>query len=281
MRSCQLLGVPFQPGPEAVGVVRDMAYGDDAAHRLDLYRVSSRDPTPVIVYVHGGGWQRGDKAMTRVVGRKAQHWLARGWAVAVINYRLFPETDVLGQAEDVGRSLAFLQREASVHNLDRGRIALVGHSAGAHLVALLAANPQRMRTMQPDPWQSTVIIDTAMLDVPGVMRRPHFGFYDPVFGSDPDYWRAASPLHAMQRAPATPILIVVSARRADSRRAAEAFARRAVELGGRVCVLPVRLGHAALNQALGSDPVYTAAVDRFLQNPERQAAAGFGILEDS
>jgi hypothetical protein len=131
-----------------------------------------------------------------------------------------------------------------------------------------------MRAKEPEPWQSTVIIDTAMLDVPAVMQRPHFGFYDPIFGADPECWRAASPLHAMQRAPATPILVVVSEWRTDSRRAAEVFARRAAELGGRVCVLPVPMGHAALNQALGRDPIYTVAVDSFLQNPELQAAAG-------
>jgi acetyl esterase/lipase len=199
-----------------------------------------------------------------------RHWLPRGWAFASINYRMLPEADVLAQAGDVALALAFLRREAAVLGLDAARTVLIGHSAGAHLAALLVADPP------PDlaPWRATVVIDTAALDMVAVMQRPHFGFYDPVFGSDPAFWRAASPTHRLQRAPCTPVLLVASARRDDVLPAAEAFAERARRLGGRARVLAVDLGHLEINDALGRDPAYTAAVDDFLDGPERESPQG-------
>ena len=72
-------------------------------------------------------------------------------------------------------------------------------SRTALTAALLATAPDAQ------PWNSTVVIDTAALDVEAIMRRPHFRFYDPVFGTDPAYWRAVSPTHRLQAAPATPM----------------------------------------------------------------------------
>ncbi|MBI3156620.1 MAG: alpha/beta hydrolase [Burkholderiales bacterium] len=283
MRLRDLLDPEPAPLPPGAGIVRDLAYGADAAQQIDLYRMPGQRRSPVVAFVHGGGWQRGDKAMARIVGCKARHWLARGWTLAMVNYRLLPGTDVLGQADDVAGALAFLQREATALGLERDRIALVGHSAGAHLAALVVSSVERSAASGLQPWRSTVIIDTAMLDVVAVMRRPHFAFYDPVFGADPALWRAASPIDALKRAPLTPLLVVVSAFRGDARHAAEAFVRRAVERGGRARVLAVPLGHMALNQALGRNAAYTGAVDRFLEDPERatgrEAAAPAASLD--
>jgi len=75
-------------------VVRDVHYGDTAAdaisaHALDVYTPADRGagPTPVMVYVHGGGWKGGDKAR---VGSKAEYFTGRGWAFVSVNYRLLP-----------------------------------------------------------------------------------------------------------------------------------------------------------------------------------------------
>ncbi|GAB4035396.1 MAG: alpha/beta hydrolase [Rubrivivax sp.] len=261
---------PAAPLPEGIRIERDLAYGEHAAQALDLYLPAGDGPHPLVVFVHGGGWRRGDKAMPRMVQNKVGHWLPRGRAFASVNYRMLPEADVLAQAGDVARALGFLQRLAAARGLDAGRIALVGHSAGAHLVALLVADPPPGLAR----WQATVVIDTAALDMVAVMQRPHFGFYDPVFGDDPAYWRAASPTHRLQRAPCTPVLLVCSARRDDVLPAAEAFVDRARRLGGRARVLPVDLGHLEINDALGRDPAYTAAVDAFLDDPERESPQG-------
>lgn len=263
-----------EPLPAGIAVEHDLAYGEHPAQALDLYRPPGDGPHPLIVFAHGGGWRRGDKAMPRMVQNKVRHWLPRGWAFASINYRMLPEADVLVQAGDLARALAFVQRDATALRLDAGRIVLMGHSAGAHLAALLVAAPALGAPHGLRPWSATVVIDTAALDMVAVMQRPHFGFYDPVFGTDAAFWRAASPTHRLQAAPRTPVLLVFSARRDDSRAAAEGFAGRARGFGGRVAVLPVGLGHLEINDALGRDPVYTAAVDAFLDDPERETPQG-------
>lgn len=267
-------GEPPAALPQGTRVERDLAYGPDPAQALDLYRPAGDGPFPLVVFVHGGGWRRGDKAMPRMVQHKVAHWLPRGLAFASLNYRMLPEADVLVQAGDVARALAFLQQRAGMLGLDADRLVLVGHSAGAHLAALLVADPAFGAPHGLRDWRATVVIDTAALDMVAVMQRPHFGFYDPVFGADPAFWRAASPTHRLQGRPRTPVLLVVSARRGDSAEAAEGFAARARARGGRVALLPVDLGHLEINDALGREPAYTAAVDAFLDDPERESPQG-------
>jgi hypothetical protein len=95
------------------------------------------------------------------------------------------------------------------------------------------------------------------------MRERHYALYDKAFGSDPELWRAASPLQILQPG-ARPLLAVCSSRREEACRQAEAFAVKAAGLGVKVDVLPKDLSHRQINQLLGSDITYTAEVDTFL-----------------
>lgn len=250
--------------PAGVRRLSDLAYGDDPAQTLDLYLPAEAQDVPLVLYVHGGGWQRGDKAMPQMVAHKVPHWTARGFGVASINYRMLPQADVLQQADDVARALAFVQSGAAGWGADDQRVALVGHSAGAHLATLVTADPALAGAWGASAWRGTVALDSAALDMVAVMQRPHFHFYDPVFGSDPAYWHQASPLHRMQGPPVAPLLLVCSSLRSDSEPAARAFAAKAIAQGGRADVLPVPLRHMELNDRLGLPGDYTAAVDAFL-----------------
>ncbi|RDZ28178.1 alpha/beta hydrolase fold domain-containing protein [Lysobacter silvisoli] len=250
------------PAPAAI-VQRDLAYGPDPAQRLDVYRPRQARKAPIVLMVHGGGWRIGDKAGRGVARNKAAHWNAQGRIVVSINYRLPPQADPLQQAADVARALAYVQREAPRWGGDGDRVALVGHSAGAHLVALLAAAPELARAQDARPWRGTVALDSAAYDVEALMRRPHLRLYDQAFGADPRGWREASPMQRLRSAPA-PMLLVCSSQRRQSCPQARAFARRAGEWGGRAQVLPLDLDHAAINAELGADGGYTARVDAFL-----------------
>lgn len=242
---------------------RELAYGPDPAQRLDVYRPAQAHGAPIVLMVHGGGWRTGDKAARGVVQAKAAHWNAQGRILVSINYRLLPQADPLQQAADVARALAYVQREAPRWGGDPTRLVLIGHSAGAHLVALLAAAPELARAHAARPWSGTVALDSAAYDVEALMRRPHLRLYDQAFGADPRYWREASPTRRLRAAPA-PMLLVCSSRRRQSCGQAREHARRAVDLGGRAQVLPVDLDHAAVNAELGVDRDYTARVDAFL-----------------
>lgn len=115
----------------------DLAYGPHERHRLDLYRPRKSDPAPIIIFVHGGGFLKGDKggadAWTNAnVGRMAAE---AGFVGAVINYRLAPEHVWPAGAEDVASVVGWLKENAAQYDGDPARIVLMGTSAGAVHVA--------------------------------------------------------------------------------------------------------------------------------------------------
>jgi acetyl esterase/lipase len=253
--------------PPGVRRLADLAYGPDPAQRLDVY-LPARPDGSVLLMVHGGGWRGGDKALPSVVANKLAHWAARGTVLVAIDYRLLPQADPLQQAGDVAAALAWTQRHARMWGGDPARVVLMGHSAGAHLVALLSAEPALARAHGAARWAGTVALDSAALNVPALMRAPHLPLYDAAFGTTVEYWRAAAP--TLQLTPAgLPILLVCSSGRAESCDRARAHAARAQRLGVRAQVLPEALSHRQINDSLGLPGAYTTAVDAFLASLAR------------
>ena len=253
--------------PPGARVDPDLAYGPDPAQRMDVYRPTAAPPVraPVILFVHGGAWRTGDKRHGSVVAHKMAHWLPRGTLFVSVNYRMLPRADPLEQARDVARALALAQDKAASWGADPARFVLMGHSAGAHLVALLAADRNLAAQQGARPWLGTVALDSAALDVVAIMQARHLRLYDRAFGKQPDFWREASPLHRLDGARA-PLLLVCSSQRRDACPQARQMAERASARGGRAQVLPVDLSHAEINKTLGQPGRYTEAVDGFLQS---------------
>jgi acetyl esterase/lipase len=260
--------------PPGAQVERDVAYGSDPAQRLDVYRPANPQNAPVIFMVHGGGWARGDKDNAGVVNNKVAHWLPKGYVVVSVGYRLVPQVTPVDEANDVAKALAFVQAKAMSWGADRSRIVLMGHSAGAHLVALVTADASITSRNGVAPWLGTVALDSGAYNVVEIMERRHFSFYDAAFGSDRGLWEAASPTLRLSRAP-VPMLLVCSSQRADSCSQAKAFADKANALGGRASVVPVDLKHGQINSQLGAgsdslsaadDDGLTAQVDNFLHS---------------
>ncbi len=252
--------------PPGVRVERDVGYGSDAAQKLDAYIPQGATGAPIIVMVHGGAWMLGDKGNSGVVANKVKHWVPKGYIVVSTNYRMGRPPNAVQQADDVARALAFVQERAAAWGGDAARVVLMGHSSGAHLVALLTSSPTLAARAAARPWLGTVSLDSAALDVPAIMRSPHPRLYDRVFGTDPARWNEASPLHQLVTRP-VPLLLVCSSRRSDSCAAAQRLAARARELGGRASVLPIDLAHGEINGDLGrSAEGYTASVDDFLRS---------------
>jgi acetyl esterase/lipase len=250
-----------------VVALRNVAYGPAAAQTIDVYRPQAAgEGRPLILMVHGGAWRIGDKDSRGVVNNKLAHWLPRGFVFVTINYRMLPELDGLQQADDVARALAYVQAHARDWGADPGRVVLMGHSAGAHLVALLSSDPARAVALGAKPWLGTVALDSAALDVVAVMQRRHLPFYDKAFGKDPQRWRRASPLQSITSS-ARPLLAVCSSQRRDRPcDQAQAYADAAAKQGIRVRVLPQDLDHAGVNRELGLPGAYTDAVDEFLKS---------------
>ena len=251
--------------PAGAHVERDLAYGLDPAQRLDAYLPGRAPVGPIVVVVHGGAWALGDKAGAAVVGHKVAHWLPMGVIVVSVNYRLLPRAEPLEQAGDVARALAFVQGRAAAWGADASRVVLMGHSTGAHLAALLAADDELAKRGGVKPWLATVLLDSAALDVVRLMQGPHRRFHDRAFGPVPEHWAQASPLHRLRGRP-MPVLLVHSTERQDSQEQARQFAEAVEQRGGRAEVLALPLSHLDINAQLGDDSAYTVTVDAFLRS---------------
>ena len=250
--------------PSGVKLLRNVAYGGDKLQVVDVYIPPHAMNAPMIVMVHGGAWFLGDKAARSVVENKVARWVPRGFIFISVNYRMLPILDALDQSADIARALAFVQAHASDWGGDASRLILMGHSAGAHLVSLLAADPGRAYELGAKSWLGTVALDSAALDVVKVMEAKHARFYDKAFGSDQTRWRSASPVHALN-SKATPLLAVCSTRRRDKPcvQAAE-YVETASGLGVKARVLQEDLSHGDINKDLGSGGAYTDAVEKFM-----------------
>ncbi|MEO8810349.1 MAG: alpha/beta hydrolase [Rhodanobacter sp.] len=249
--------------PPGSRVLRDVAYGSDPRQRYDVYLPARTRQAPVIFMVHGGGWRRGDKAAPGVVQNKIDRWLPRGFIVISTNYRLLPDNAPLQQAHDVARALADAQRRAASWDADPHAFILMGHSAGAHLIALLSADPSLARAQGAQSWLGTIALDSASLDVEQIMQARHLPLYDEAFGSQASTWLALSPYQQM-RGRIVPFLAVCSSRRQDSCPQARAFVRKAKSLGARASVLEEDLRHGEINAQLGLPSAYTRAVEHFM-----------------
>lgn len=125
---------PVPPGAKAL---RDLAYVENGHERqkLDLYLPEKAPgPVPVIIWVHGGGWQNGTKDGCPPL---RAGYLERGYAVASLGYRLSSHAIFPAQIEDCKAAIRWLRAHAQEHGLDPQRFGVWGSSAGGHLVALL------------------------------------------------------------------------------------------------------------------------------------------------
>lgn len=256
------------PGSETI------AYGSDPLQVLDIWRAKGvRESAPLIVYVHGGGWKRGSK--DNATGRfKPVHYPGQGYAFASINYRLVPAATVEQQAADVAGAVKSLVDRADKLGIDRRRIVLMGHSAGAHLVALVGTDERYLKGAGLSFADIAGVLpnDGAAYDVPAQMKDgPPImqKTYAQAFGTDPARQKALSPT-AHAAAPNAREFLLLYVQRPDGVRQAKALGSALVAGGSRVehGSFPGEglKGHAEINRSLG-DEAYaaTATVDAWLK----------------
>ena len=111
------------------------AYDEGPRDRLDLFHCGNKD-APLLVFIHGGYWQRGDKSMYAFI---AEPFIQRGVDVAMIGYQLCPETDMSTIVAQIRKAIVWLWRNAAQLEISPDRINVCGHSAGGHLTAMMLA----------------------------------------------------------------------------------------------------------------------------------------------
>ncbi|MGQ0659884.1 alpha/beta hydrolase [Sphingosinicella sp.] len=202
-----LLAVP------AAAEAEERAYGPDPRQRPD-YTPAARSGAPLVIFIHGGAWSFGDKS---AAAHMAPYFHNLGYAFAALNYRLVPNATVRQQAEDIAAAVARLRRDTGARLL-----LLMGHSAGAHLAALVATDPDYLAAhrLTPAVIDGVVLLDGAGYDVVAQMhgagpflRR----MYRNAFGDDEDLRVRLSPISHSLAPNAGEFLILHVARRDDSR----------------------------------------------------------------
>jgi acetyl esterase len=189
---------------DGVIVERDLVYGNDARHRLDIYRPqNAASPCVTMLFLHGGGFVRGDKAERENIG---QYFARHGFVVAMANYRLAPKHMWPAGAEDAMAAYAWLIRHAATYSGDPQRIFLIGESAGA---AHAAAGSLIRRFHPPEGFNAAgIILISGVYDVELEHRaRRQFGVStpdprnEPYFGSDSSCYREKSTVRLIDTKP--------------------------------------------------------------------------------
>lgn len=250
----------------------ELSYGKDPLQKLDYWRPTTAG-SPLVLFVHGGGWKRGDK--NNATGEhKPAHYLQQGYAFASINYRLVPAATVEQQAQDVASALAYLIRQAQSLGFDASRVVLMGHSAGAHLSALVGTDMQYLKKAElgPKSLRGVIPLDGACYDVPRqIVEGGDFmhDTYIQAFGSEKERQLTLSPTHHAA-APNAPAFLILHVQRRDGAAQSKALgdalqkADTAAEVRG-FDGMGLQ-GHAEINRRLG-DPTYpaTPVVDAWLK----------------
>jgi acetyl esterase/lipase len=181
--------------PVGTVLAADVSYGPLPVQKLDLYyRPGMR--LPLVIFIHGGGWNSGDKSENRARG-----FINRNFAVANINYRLASEAPFPANIRDCQRAVRWLRANAEKYDLDTSRIGVLGQSAGGQLAALLGTAGDYKFAPEDDATVSARV--QAVVEISGVTDFSLFGSSKPgngisqFFGAPmsqvPEMVRLASP----------------------------------------------------------------------------------------
>jgi acetyl esterase/lipase len=192
-------------GAAEVSVKRDISYDTEGKseprHTLDLYVPQGDGPRPVLLFLFGGGLFQGNKEDYAKLG---EFLAQKGWLTAIPNYRLSPKFQHPAHVSDAAAAFDWVADHARENGGDPTRIAVVGHSAGGYLAALLALDSRYLaaRGHSPDEIAAVVPISGFFhVDRIAPTRPPG------VWGPEPRDWRQASPaLYVSQDAPAMLLL---------------------------------------------------------------------------
>jgi arylformamidase len=210
-------------------VVRDVAYSaaDDRFRTLDIYSPREGESCPVVIWIHGGGWTKGDKAG---LGDKPSGFVRRGYVLVSINYRMLPSVSLKEMMADVAGSVRWVRDHITKYQGDPDSLFVMGHSAGAHLAALLCTDGRYLSEagVPMNALRGCVPVDVSAYDIPRRIRDLDDGIsanFRTVFGAEEGGQREFSPVsYVRDGVVIPPFLILHVASRADTRAQAHGLA---------------------------------------------------------
>lgn len=260
--------------PAKLNVKRDLPYAEpaDPRQKVDIYAPEGAKNRPVVFWIHGGGWQAGDRTNVQV---KPQAFADKGFVFVSTGYRLLPNVDMATIFRDVAKSFRWVHDHIAEHGGDPRRILVMGHSAGAQLAALICTDDRYLKAeglalaivkgcvpVDGDTYDVPAMIETAetRLRVHG-MPMPKFG-HRLKFGNDPEKHRDYSAVtHVAKGRGIPPFLILHVADHPDTTAQAQRLGAVLKAAGIPAKVFAAReTNHSKLNDNLGlpEDPVTKA-----------------------
>lgn len=263
-----MIGALYAPA-NAMKMVDGITYARGL--KLDVYTPEGRTglfskKKPVVVYIHGGGWVKGDRK--RVY--KIPEWMtSRGYVFVSMDYRKIPNTTIDGQMRDVTDTLNWVKRNIRKYDGDPNRVVLMGHSAGAHLSALIASQGKAngLRGIIPNDVQAYDLLAY-------VTKRGSIGsMFGTAFSDEPTNWIKWSPTtYARQTKKMPPHLILYSNSQGDRRRSISiGYANLLKGLGVDITIFHgTNYSHGAIAARLGRQgDAASAAIEKFLHKVTR------------
>lgn len=261
---------------------RNIAYSEPSDSKkqltsLDAYAPAQGTGHPIVVWIHGGGWQIGDKANVR---SKPHAFTDKGFVFVSLNYRLVPSVSYKEQAGDVAKAISWVYSNAKSFGGNRERIYVMGHSSGAHIAALISTDDRYLKAEKRPltTIKGVVLLDGAGYDVSRQMTElagpRNRQLYETVFGTSVEGWREASPIsHVDKDKHIPPFLILYVANRRASKVQSEGLAEVLREAGISAAAIPAKnKTHATINRELGqSEDDPTRVVFGFLKQLEKKA----------
>ena len=191
-----------------VAVEGERAYGEHPRQRLDIYRPQSKLPMPVVIFVHGGAFVRGDKRVNDEIYANVLYYFARNGCLGVnMEYRPAPEAAFPSGAEDVAAAVEWAGRHAAEFGGDPGRIFLIGHSAGATHIATYACDPNA--GVKPSGGVRAIVLLSGRLRADARPENPNASGVRAYFGDDESLYDERSPVTWAARCE-LPVMIAVA-----------------------------------------------------------------------
>jgi arylformamidase len=198
---CCIEAADKEPPASSANIKRDIPYVDkaDVRQKNDVYAPKDAKNLPVVFWIHGGGWQAGDKADVQI---KPQAFMDKGFVFVSTNYRLLPSVDMATIVRDVAKSIRWVHEHIAEFGGDPNRLLIMGHSAGAQLAALICTDERYLQAegLSLAITKACVPVDGDTYDVPAIIAtaearwkahdlpKAKFGHREK-FGNDPEKHR--------------------------------------------------------------------------------------------
>ncbi len=199
---------------------------------LDVYMPKKGSNSPVLIWVHGGALAYGDK---EYVQEKAEFFTRKGYVFISINYRLSPKVIHPAHVQDVAEAIVWVNKNAKHYSADASKIFIMGHSAGAHLAALVCLDNNYLATAGGS-WsmiRGVILLDGAGYDIPVLMadaRSRQREWYTHAFGTTKKEWEQASPAYIVKPGKGIPpFMIAYAGERAASEIEAKILSKKLTE----------------------------------------------------